>query len=201
MLMTMSLLLSICWAQGIKFLLFVSNVRICKCKRFSRACLSPCLYANHVVTFFRLKDLIFAIISQSICQPCQKRKTLILSGPNNPKLLLEYWDGFKTWRLQWKLLKPHFSFQWNLIFDFISTCNANFFHRWQSCKIRVQCNIPDLHNRAGSSIEFNHMYRRKLGWGMKQAKEWAKIIENWVGACAKAWRQKVRLWDQTPEML
>lgn len=131
MFMTMSLLLSIHWAQGIKFLLFISNVRICKCKRFSRACLSPCLYANHVVTFLRLKDSIFAIISQSICQPCQKRKTLILSGQNNPKLLLEYWDGFKTWRLQWELLKPHFSFQWNLNFDFISTRNAIFFHRWQ----------------------------------------------------------------------
>lgn len=91
MLTRMSLFLSIHWAQGVKFLLFISSVRICKCKKFSSACLSPCLYANDIaVTFLRLKDLIFASISQSICQPCQKRNTLILSGQNNPKLLLEF---------------------------------------------------------------------------------------------------------------
>lgn len=90
MLTRTSLLLSIRWARGVKSLLFISSVRICKCRKFPSACLGPCLYANDVVTFLRLKDLIFTSISQSICQPCQERSTLMLSGQNNPKLLLEY---------------------------------------------------------------------------------------------------------------
>lgn len=96
MLTRTSLFLSIRWAEGVKFLLFVSSVRICKREKFSSACLGPCLYANDVVTFLRLKDLILASISQSICQPCQKRNTAILSGQNKPKLLLEYRGSLKT---------------------------------------------------------------------------------------------------------
>lgn len=88
------MLLSIRWALGVKRLgVFISSVRMCK--KFSGACLDPCLYANDTVKSLSLKELILAGVSQSTAA-CQSRDALILPGQNNPKFLMESAGGLET---------------------------------------------------------------------------------------------------------